>query len=311
MLLQHEIFPMAKISGRAEKGVVAEKRALNQALLLWAETSLRVLPWRATRDPWAVLVSEVMLQQTQVNRVEPKYLEFVDRWPTPQALASSKFSDLLKFWQGLGYPRRARNLYDTAAHITDFHDGKVPRVLDELLLLPGVGPYTARAVMVFAFEERVGVLDTNVGRLLARWSGYPLQAKEAQQIADQLVDGEKPWLWNQGSFDLAALRCTKQKPQCVGCPVEEWCSWHGVGPDPSVGSAGVTTKQGRFQGSDRQARGRLLKALTAGPMPISEAALAMGLTDDQARASRLIADLQGESLLTVQREVLLLGDLLQ
>ena len=302
---------MAKTSGRAGKGVVAEKEALNQALLFWVSTSLRDLPWRATRDPWAVLVSEVMLQQTQVNRVEPKYLEFVERWRTPQALASSRFSDLLKFWQGLGYPRRARNLYDAATQIVKFHDGKVPRVLEELLLLPGVGPYTARAVMVFAFEARVGVLDTNVGRLLARWSGRSLQAKEAQQIADELVDAGRPWLWNQGLLDLAALRCTKQNPQCVGCPVEEWCSWHGAGPDPSLGSAGVTTKQGRFQGSDRQARGRLLKALTAGPVPISEAAMAMGVVNDQARVSRLIADLQAESLLTVQREVLLLGDLLQ
>lgn len=302
---------MAKISGKAEKGIVAERGALNQALLLWVSTSLRDLPWRATRDPWAVLVSEVMLQQTQVNRVEPKYLEFMERWKTPQALADSRFSDLLKFWQGLGYPRRARNLYDAAAQIDKFHDGKVPSTIEELLLLPGIGPYTARAVMVFAFEARVGVLDTNVGRLLARWSGYPLQVKEAQQIADELVDPERPWLWNQGLFDLAATRCTKQNPRCSGCPVEKWCSWRGVGGDPSLGSAGVTAKQRRFQDSDRQARGRLLKALTAGPVPISEAAAAMGLVDDQARASRLITDLQGERLLTIQREVLLLGDLLQ
>ncbi len=250
MLPQRETSLMAKTSGRAEEGIVAEKGALNQALRLWISTSLRDLPWRATRDPWAVLVSEVMLQQTQVNRVEPKYLEFMERWGTPQALINSKFSDLLKFWQGLGYPRRARNLYDTATQIVEFHDGKVPQELEELLLLPGVGPYTARAVMVFAFETRVGVLDTNVGRLLARWSGHPLQAKKAQQIADELVDPEEPWLWNQALFDLAALRCTKQNPQCDGCPVQARCSWHGVGDDPAVGSAGVTTKQQRFQGSD-------------------------------------------------------------
>ena len=311
MLLQHETSLMAKTSGRTEEGVVADKEALNQALLLWVSTSLRDLPWRSTRDPWAVLVSEVMLQQTQVNRVEPKYLEFMGRWRTPQALVRSRFSDLLKFWQGLGYPRRARNLYDAATQIVKLHDGNVPRTLEELLLLPGVGPYTARAVMVFAFEERVGVLDTNVGRILARWSGHPLQVKEAQQIADELVDPERPWLWNQGLFDLAASRCMKQNPQCGGCPVKEWCSWHGVGGDPSLGSAGVTTKQSRFQDSDRQARGCLLKALTIGPVPISEAAAAMGLVDDRARASRLIADLQSERLLTVQGEVLLLGDLLQ
>lgn len=302
---------MAKISGRTENEIVADREALNQSLCLWASEALRDLPWRSTRDPWAVLVSEVMLQQTQVSRVEPKYLEFVERWPSPQALTKSNISDLLKFWQGLGYPRRARNLYDSAHRIVQIHDCKVPSTLEDLLLLPGVGPYTARAVLVFAFELAVGVLDTNVGRLLARWSGRSLGPKEAQRIADELVDPERPWLWNQGLFDLAALRCSKRNPRCSGCPVEELCSWRGVGDDPATGSAAVSTIQAPFQGSDRQARGRLLKALTIGPVPAAQAAAIMELQDERARASRLIADLQSESLITVRHEALLLGDLLQ
>ena len=304
-------FPMAKISGRTENEIVADREALNQSLSLWASEALRDLPWRSTRDPWAVLVSEVMLQQTQVSRVEPKYLEFVERWPSPQALTKSNISDLLKFWQGLGYPRRARNLYDSAHRIVQIHDCKVPSTLEDLLLLPGVGPYTARAVLVFAFELAVGVLDTNVGRLLARWSGRSLGPKEAQRIADELVDPERPWLWNQGLFDLAALRCLKRNPRCSGCPVEELCSWRGVGDDPATGSAAVSTIQAPFQGSDRQARGRLLMALTSGPVPAAQAAAIMELQDERARASRLIADLQSESLITVRHEALLLGDLLQ
>ncbi len=306
-----ETFPMAKISGRTENDLVAEREALNQGLCKWASAELRDLPWRATRDPWSVLVSEVMLQQTQVTRVASKYIEFLERWPSPQALTQSRASDLLKLWQGLGYPRRARNLYDSAHQIVEIHNGNVPSSLEDLLLLPGVGPYTARAVLVFAFELPVGVLDTNVGRLLARWSGRSLEPKEAQRMADKLVDPNRPWLWNQGLFDLAAVRCSKRNPECSGCPVREWCSWRGIGDDPAVGSAAVSTTQTKFQGSDRQARGRLLKALTNGPVHSSKAAAIMDLQDDVVRASRLIGDLQNEGLITVRHEELLLGDLLQ
>jgi len=310
MLPLPETSPMAKISGKTENDIELDREALNQGLCQWASGSLRDLPWRSTRDPWPVLVSEVMLQQTQVSRVTPKYIEFLERWPSPEALTQSSVSDLLKLWQGLGYPRRARNLYDAAHQIVQAHDGQVPSALEDLLLLPGVGPYTARAVLVFAFELPVGVLDTNVGRLLARWTGRSLDPKEAQLIADELVDPDRPWLWNQGLFDLAALRCAKRNPECNRCPVKEWCSWGGVGDDPAVGSAAVSTAQTRFEGSDRQARGRLLKALTSGPVPTAQAATIMELQEDPVRAFRLIGDLQNESLVTVQDEALLLGDLL-
>jgi len=308
---QPETFHMAKISGRTEIDIAVDREALNRGLCQWASATLRDLPWRSTRDPWLVLVSEVMLQQTQVNRVTPKYNEFLRRWPSPEALTESTLSDLLKLWQGLGYPRRARNLFDSAHRIVQLHDGEVPNALEDLLALPGVGPYTARAVLVFAFELPFGVLDTNVGRLLARWTGRSLGPKEGQDIADELVDPDRPWLWNQGLFDLAALQCVKRNPQCGECPVNEWCSWRGVGDDPASGSAGVSTGQTPFQGSDRQARGRMLKALTKGPVPAAQAAEIMELEGDIVRATRLINDLRKESLITVQDEALLLGDLLQ
>jgi len=252
-----------------------------------------------------------MLQQTQVRRVEPKYLEFMERWSTPENLTQSQLSDVLKFWVGLGYPRRARNLYDAAHQIVDVHSGVVPSTLPQLMELPGVGPYTARAVMVFAFELQVGVVDTNVGRLLARWCGAPLQPKAAQELADQLVPSGDPWLWNQALFDLAASTCTKRDPRCMHCPAEPWCSWRGAGPDPADGSAGVGKKQSRFHGSDRQARGKLMKELSAGSVPVAEASAVMGLSDDPNRSDRLVDDLLSEGLLTIKDEVLLLGDLLQ
>ena len=157
-----------------------------------------------------MLVSEVLLQQTQAGRVEAKYREFLDCWPTPGDLASAELSELLKFWVGLGYPRRARNLHRAAQQITNLHQGGVPRELEQLLELPGVGPYTARAVMIFAYEKDLGVVDTNVGRLLARWCDSSLRPKIAQEIADKLVAPGQSWDWNQGLFDLAATVCTKR-----------------------------------------------------------------------------------------------------
>ena len=302
---------MVNISGKTRDSLISERDAFNEALVGWGSRSLRDLPWRSTRNPWRVLVSEVMLQQTPVRRVEPKYLEFVELWPTPENLTQAQLSDLLKFWVGLGYPRRARNLYDAAHQIVNVHDGAVPSSLSQLMELPGVGPYTARAVMVFAFELQVGVVDTNVGRLLARWCGGPLQPKAAQELADDLVPVGDPWLWNQALFDLAASICTKRDPQCTQCPAEAWCSWRGAGQDPADGSAGVGKKQSRFHGSDRQARGKLMKGLSEGPVRVAEASAVMGLSDDPNRCARLVDDLLSEGLLTIKDEVLLLGDLLQ
>ena len=145
-------------------------------MLAWGAPRLRDLPWRRTRDPWLVLVSEVMLQQTQAQRVIPKWQSFCAAYPTPTACAAAPLGDVLRLWQGLGYPRRARDLHRAAVAIEAAHDGEVPADLDALLALPGIGPYTARAVLAFAYERDVGVVDTNIARVLARTSGERLSA---------------------------------------------------------------------------------------------------------------------------------------
>ena len=170
---------------------------------------------------------------------------------------------MLRLWHGLGYPRRARNLHLAAREIVDRHGGVVPDALDELLALPGVGAYTARAVLAFAYEQDVAVADTNIGRVLARTGGARLTTKGAQAAADALVPRGEGWAWNQILMDLGATIC-RPTPICAECPVESTCRWRQQGwpsPDPAIGSAGVSGKQSRFEGSDRQARGRVLAAL--------------------------------------------------
>ncbi|MFN8017624.1 MAG: A/G-specific adenine glycosylase [Acidimicrobiales bacterium] len=242
-----------------------------EALLAWFAVRRRDLPWRRTRDPWAVLVSELMLQQTQVARVLPRYEAFLQRWPTPAACAAAPQAEVVTAWAGLGYNRRAVNLHRCAKEVVERHGGELPDDLGALLALPGIGPYTARAVLAFAFEaDRVGVLDTNAARAHARWAGRPLKPKEAQLAADAVVPMGEGWAWNQAMLDLGATTCTARSPGCEGCPVARWCAWRAAGcppPDPAVGSHGVAGRQSRFEGSDRQGRGRLVDALRRGPSP--------------------------------------------
>lgn len=263
------------------------------ALLGWATVRLRELPWRATRDPWGILVSEVMLQQTGVARVMPKWHAFMESFPSPADCAHAALGDVLRVWQGLGYPRRARNLQAAAREITVRHGGEVPQSLDDLLALPGVGPYTARAVLAFAFEDDAAVVDTNVARVLARLAGEKLTAKRAQSEADRFLAAGTAWLWNQGLMELGAMVC-RPTPSCDECPWESWCAWRGVGDDPSVGSAGVSVPQGRFEGSDRQARGRLIKALGDGVVRVDDVPRVMDRSPEV--ADRLVAALVAEGL---------------
>ncbi len=265
-------------------------------LLLWVRTELRDLPWRNTRDPWHVLVSETMLQQTQVSRVIERYHEFVDRFPTATACADAPTSAVIELWAGLGYNRRAVNLWRCARLVVDEHKGRLPADLDSLLALPGIGPYTARAILAFAFEHDVAVVDTNVGRLLARWSGESLKARQAQTMADALIPEGSGWLWNQALFDFAVAICTKRDPDCRACPVADACAWKGVGHDPAVTSAGVSGKQSRFIGSERQVRGRIVAALRNGPLPIEEL-LALGrANDDESDVVRIADSLVADGL---------------
>lgn len=274
-------------------------------MLEWGSGIRRDLPWRHTRDPWQILVSETMLAQTQVARVEPRWSEFVRRWPTPAALLSEPLSELLGAWQGLGYPRRAANLRRAAQCIVDDHDGLVPDSLNDLLALPGVGPYTARAVLAFAFERDVGVVDTNIARVMARTAGERLTPTIAQQRADSLVPIGEGWSWNQSLMDLGALRC-RPVPSCGGCPMARVCRWRRNGfpaPDPAVGSAGVSGRQARFEGSERQLRGVILARLGEGSMARLE--LCNSLPDE--RVDRLIGDLLDDGLISTDGAVLRLG----
>ena len=274
-------------------------------LLAWGGPRLRDLPWRRTRDPWGVLVSEVMAQQTQVARIIPRWEAFMERFPTPESLAEAPLADLLRLWQGLGYPRRARALHEAARRIRD--SGRFPSTVEQLMDLPGVGPYTARAVAAFAFDLDVGVLDTNVGRLLARLAGERLRPAAAQSMADDLVPKGDAWIWNQVVMDFGATVCTARTPRCDGCPVNKQCAWAGSTErtDPAQGSAGVSGKQARFEGSDRQARGRLLAALVDGP--ILAVAVAVVMERDSVVADCLLADLVAEGLCRRVDDEIVLG----
>lgn len=259
---------------------------------------LRDLPWRRTRDPWAVLVSEVMLQQTQVSRVAPIWDAFIQRFPTVSACADAAQAEVVKAWAGLGYNRRAVNLHRAAVLM----EGVVPRDLDALLALPGIGAYTARAVLVFAFEEDRAVVDTNIARVLSRRAGRPLTAKDLQREADALVPAGRAWEWNQRLMDLGAVVCTARDPACDRCWFREGCQWDGeVWPtqDPWT-----SRKQSAFAGSDRQGRGRLVSALRERTVPVCDLASVMGWPDDPARAERVAAQLADEGMVEITQAVM-------
>lgn len=276
------------------------------ALLEWFAHRSRDLPWRRTRDPWLVLVSELMLQQTQVARVIPRFETFAARWPSPGACADASVGDVVAAWSGLGYNRRAVNLHRCAVVVVRDHGGRVPDRLDALLDLPGIGPYTARAVLAFAFErDGLGVLDTNVARVLARRHGRPLRRSEAQSAADLAVPVGAAWSWNQAMLDLGATVCTARAPACDACPVRAGCAWAASGrtePDPAVGSAGVSGGQSRFEGSDRQGRGRLVAAVRSGAVPAAHLAQVMGWPDDPDRARRVAAGVVADGLVHLDGE---------
>lgn len=259
--------------------------------------TLRDFPWRHTRDPWAILVSEAMLQQTQTSRVVPRWHAFLDEFPTPGVCAAAPRGAVIAKWQGLGYNRRAVNLHRAAVAIVEDHGGRVPDDLDELLGLPGVGPYTARAVAVFAHEQRHGVVDTNIARVLARAvRGQPMTARVVQDLADTLVPDGRAWAWNQALMEHGATTCVKRSPRCASCVVAHVCVWRATGgDDPATGTAGVSTPQSTFAGSDRQGRGRLVAALASGPVVQADVAELVGW-DDLARVEAMVDGLVGDGL---------------
>jgi A/G-specific adenine glycosylase len=246
-----------------------------------------------------VLVCEVMAQQTQVARVAERWAPFLERFPTPTACAEAPVSELLRWWSGMGYNRRALNLHRCATVVVEQHRGHLPHTLIELLALPGIGPYTARAVLAFAFEADHAIVDTNTARVLARWEAKRLTVREAQEAADAALPIGSAWAWNQAMLDLGAAVCTRRAPRCEVCPVADRCGWARAGnppPDPADGSAGVSGGQSGFEGSDRQGRGRLLEALRTGPVDAGAVAAAMGWPDDRGRAQRVAATLIADGL---------------
>ncbi len=278
----------------------ARLRALGSALAAQGPSLRPDLPWRLTRDPWAVLVSEVMAQQTQLARVVPAYQAFVARFPDAASCAAAPVGEVLRRWAGLGYNRRARSLHLAATAVVRDHGGVVPATLAELRALPGVGPYTARAVLAFAFEADVGVLDTNAGRVLARAvAGRRLGVREAQVLADALVPPGRAWSCNQALLDVGSLVCTSRRPRCDDCPLAARCAWRAAGwpqPDPAQRSAGVSAPQSAFDGSDRQGRGRLVAALRRAPVRQADVAAAAGWPDDPERAAGVAEALVAEGL---------------
>jgi A/G-specific adenine glycosylase len=275
---------------------------LQDALLEWSERTRRDLPWRRTRDAWAVLVSELMLQQTQVARVIPKYEAFMARFPDARACAAAPLADVVKAWSGLGYNRRAVNLHRTATALMRDHGGRLPDNLAQLLALPGIGAYTARAILVFAFERPAAVVDTNAARVVARAvAGRCLGGAEVQALADQQVPADRSWAWNQAVLDLGATICTSRRPNCPCCPLapDGLCAWAGAGapgPDPAIGSAGTSRPQSTFAGSDRQGRGRLVDALRRGPVSLAQLADACGWPTQPDRAATIAAALVRDGL---------------
>jgi A/G-specific adenine glycosylase len=240
-----------------------------------------------------------MLQQTQVARVVPRYEAFLVQFPTPAACAAQPAGDVVRAWQGLGYNRRAVNLHRCATAVCADHGGRLPDDLPALLALPGIGPYTARAVLAFAFERDIGVVDVNAARVLARRSGGALTARAAQEAADAAVPEGRGWAWNQAVLDLGATICTSRSAGCGRCPVVAGCAWGSsgqAGPDPAVGTAGVGSRQSTFSGSDRQGRGRLVDALRQAPVAAHGLAEAAGWPGDPERAERVAVTLVADGL---------------
>ncbi len=289
--------PIPTTSGTEFPPVAAARaRRFGQRVLDWGAEHRRDLPWRRTRDPWHILVSEVMLQQTQVERVVPHYERFTLQFPDPATCAAAGPAEVVRHWSGLGYNRRALNLQRSAVALVEGHGGALPAGEAALRALPGIGPYTARAVRSFAFGEDVAAVDTNAVRVLARCvAARGLSVPEATRLGDQLVPPGRSWEFNQSMFDLGATVCMAQ-PRCDRCPLRRQCAWRRQGsdaPDPWRASP-VSRPQSVFAGSDRQGRGRLLDALRRGPVRRVGLAMACGWPDDAARAERVAGDLVTE-----------------
>lgn len=278
------------------------------AVSAWYAGAARDLPWRSPDvTAWGVLVSEFMLQQTQVERVLPRWEAWMERWPMPSDLAREDPGEAVRAWDRLGYPRRALWLHRTAVVIGEVHGDRVPRDLDALLALPGIGPYTARAVAAFAYGERHPVVDTNTQRVIARAvhgraaAGMPSASDLEDMEALLPEDPVDAAAFNAAAMELGATVCTARAPRCGECPIAALCEWRGAGYPGNAPAK--RPRQARFEGSDRQARGRILDLLrrAPGPVPAPQAIAAAGGRDalqprrayDSLLADGLVVEFEG------------------
>ncbi len=266
-------------------------------LLDWYRTEQRDLPWRRPGvTPWQILVSEFMLQQTPVARVEPIWLAWIARWPTPSATAAAGAADVLRAWGKLGYPRRAKRLHECATVIATEHGDTVPADIETLLTLPGIGAYTARAVACFAYRKRVPVVDTNVRRVVARVvhgrADSPASARDLDDVAALLPDGAVAPRFSVALMELGATVCTARSPRCGLCPLSV-CAWRSNGY-PELQSSVRRTQ--RYAGTDRQVRGRLLDVLRGNNSPVPKAQLDVVWLTDTAQRDRALDSLLVDGL---------------
>ncbi|MDM7830351.1 A/G-specific adenine glycosylase [Cellulomonas sp. MW9] len=274
-----------------------------ERVVAWFEESARDLPWRAAdRSPWGVLVSEVMLQQTPVVRVEPAWRAWMAAWPTPADLAAASTADVLRAWDRLGYPRRALRLQECARAIVARHGGRVPDDEEALLALPGIGAYTAAAVRAFAFGRRSVVLDTNVRRVLARvvaGAALPAPSLTAGEVRDAAAlvpaDDVAAARWAAASMELGALVCTARSPRCEVCPVASSCAWLARGR-PADDHPGRRRTQA-WAGTDRQVRGRIMALLRDALHPVPLHAVD-AVWPDAAQRTRCLESLEADGLVT-------------
>ncbi len=273
---------------------------LHRDILDWYAGHRRDLPWRAPdATPWAVFVSEIMLQQTPVRRVLPVWVDWMARWPDPAALAADSPGDAVRHWGRLGYPRRALRMHAAASAMVDRHDGAVPGDLDALRALPGVGAYTAAAVGAFAFGIRCAVVDTNVRRVHARLvtgsaQAAPTLTSAESRLAETLLPSadSDAAIWNVAVMELGALVCTAANPHCPTCPVADRCAWVLAGRPAYDGPA---RRGQRWAGTDRQVRGLLLQALRDAEGPVQSARLDL-VWADAAQRGRCLAGLIEDGL---------------
>lgn len=270
---------------------------MQHEIISWFAKEGRDLPWRHEGfSAWGSLVSEFMLQQTPVSRVIPRLEQWLERWPTPEALASDSPGEAVRAWDNLGYPRRALWLHQCAVTIVQDFGGVVPQDVEQLLTLPGVGPYTARAVAVFAFGAHEPVVDTNIRRVIARHNlgqadqGPPSTKRDLEMMRGLLPKPELSPAFNAGIMELGALICTARNPNCDACPVAKTCAWKNAGYPAHTGP--TKPKQKKYEGSDRQARGAIMALLRNAPSPMSAHDVFAVWPDDDQRERALTGLLQ-------------------